>query len=63
MCVELHVTDVINLQNEMQTYHEDMEGIPEYIKKNQGCPEKIQPGRQPCHRPYYSPLHYQIHVV
>ena len=33
MCVGLHAMDVLNLQNEMQTYHEDMEGIPEYIKK------------------------------
>ena len=32
MYVGLHVTDVLNLQNKMQTYHEDMEGIPEYIK-------------------------------
>ena len=27
MCVGLHATDVLNLHNEMQTYHEDMEGI------------------------------------
>ena len=33
MCVGLHATDVLNLQNEMQTYHEDMEGIPKYINK------------------------------
>ena len=33
MCVGLHSTNVLNLQNEMQTYHEDMEGIPEYINK------------------------------
>ena len=32
MCVGLHATDVMNFQNEMQTYHEDMEGIPAYIK-------------------------------
>ena len=31
LCVGLHATDVLNLQNEMQTYHEDMEGIPTYI--------------------------------
>ena len=24
MCVGLHATDVLNLHNEMQTYHEDM---------------------------------------
>ena len=29
MCVGLHATDVLNLQNDMQTYHENMEGIPE----------------------------------
>ena len=33
MCVGLHATDVMNLQNEIQTYHEDMEGIPAYINK------------------------------
>ena len=33
MCVGLHATDVLNIQNEMQTYHEEMEGIPEYINK------------------------------
>ena len=33
MCVGLHATDVLNIQNEMHTYHEDMEGIPEYINK------------------------------
>ena len=31
MCVGLYDTDVINLQNKMQTYHEYMEGIPTYI--------------------------------
>ena len=31
--VGLHATDVLNLQNEMHTYHKDMEGIPTYIKK------------------------------
>ena len=29
----MHATDVLNLQNGMQTYHEDMEGIPQYINK------------------------------
>ena len=29
--VGLYATDVLNLQNEMQTYHEDMYGIPTYI--------------------------------
>ena len=29
----LHATDIMNLQNEIQTYHEDMEGIPAYINK------------------------------
>ena len=33
MCVGLHATDVLNLQNKMQTYHEYMEGIPDYINK------------------------------
>ena len=33
MCVGLHATDILNLQNEMQTHHEYMEGIPEYINK------------------------------
>ena len=33
LCVGLHATDVINLQNEMQTYHEDMEVIPTYVNK------------------------------
>ena len=33
MCVDLHATDILNPQNEMQTYHEYMEGIPEYINK------------------------------
>ena len=33
MCVGLHATDVLNIQNKMQTYHEDMGGIPEYIKE------------------------------
>ena len=33
MCVVLHATDVQNLQNKMQTYHEDMEGITKYINK------------------------------
>ena len=31
MCVGLHATDVLNLWNDMQTYHEDMNGIPAYI--------------------------------
>ena len=31
--VGLHATDVLNLQNEMQTYHEYTDGIPEYINK------------------------------
>ena len=31
LCVGLHATDVLNLQNEMQAYHEDMEGISTYI--------------------------------
>ena len=30
-CVGLHATDVLNLQNETQTYYEEMEGIPTYI--------------------------------
>ena len=30
-CVGLHATGVLNIQNEMQTYHEDMLGIPTYI--------------------------------
>ena len=33
MCVGLHAPDVLNLQNEMQTYYEDIEGIPNYINK------------------------------
>ena len=33
MCIGLHATDVLNLQNEMQTYHWDMYGIPEYVNK------------------------------
>ena len=33
MCVGLYATDVLNLQNDMQTYHEDMEGITKYINK------------------------------
>ena len=33
MCVDLHATEVLNLQNDMQTYHEDMEGIPAYTNK------------------------------
>ena len=33
MCIGFHAMDVLNLKNEMQTYHEDMEGIPEYINK------------------------------
>ena len=33
MCVGLHATDVLNIQNHMQAYHEDMEGIPTYIHK------------------------------
>ena len=31
--VGLHATDVLTLQNEMQTYHEDMEVIPTYVNK------------------------------
>ena len=31
MCVGLYATDVLNIQNGMQTYHEDMEVIPTYI--------------------------------
>ena len=33
LCVGLHATDVPNLQNEMQTYHEYMEVIPTYVNK------------------------------
>ena len=33
MCVGPNATDVLNLQNEMQTYHEDMNVIPAYINK------------------------------
>ena len=33
MCVGLHATDILNPQNEMQTYHEDMEVILDYINK------------------------------
>ena len=33
MCVGLHATDVLNTQNDMKTYHEEMEGIPQYINK------------------------------
>ena len=33
MCVGLHAMDVLNLQNEIQTYHKDMKGIPYYINK------------------------------
>ena len=40
MCVGLHVTDVLNLQNETQMYHEDMEGIPEYINKLEDSPKQ-----------------------
>ena len=29
----LHATDVMNLQNKIKTYHEEMEGIPSYINK------------------------------
>ena len=29
MCVGLRATDVMNLQNKMQTYHGNMDGIPE----------------------------------
>ena len=33
LCVGIHATDVLNLQNEMQTYHEDMGSIPTYINQ------------------------------
>ena len=33
VCVGLHATDVLNIQNEMQTYHEGMDVIPTYINK------------------------------
>ena len=33
ICVGLHATDVLNIHNEMQTYHEVMKGIPTYINK------------------------------
>ena len=33
MCVGLHATDGLNPQNEMHTYHEEMEGIPKYINR------------------------------
>ena len=31
LCVDLHAIDMLNLQNEMQTYHDEMEGVPTYI--------------------------------
>ena len=33
LCVGLHTTEVLNLQNEMQTYNYDMAGIPTYINQ------------------------------
>ena len=33
LCIGLHATDDLNIHNEMQTYHENMEGIPKYFKK------------------------------
>ena len=31
LCCGIHYLDVLTLQNEMQHYHQDMEGIPEYV--------------------------------
>ena len=33
LSVGLHATDDLNIQNEMQKYHEDMGGIPTYINQ------------------------------
>ena len=31
VCNGLHALDVLALKNEMQHYHQDMEGLPEYV--------------------------------
>ena len=31
LCVGLHTINVLAMQNEMQHYHMDMKGIPEYV--------------------------------
>ena len=31
LCVGIHALDVLALQNEIQQYHQEMEGIPEYV--------------------------------
>ena len=51
MCVGLHATDVLNIQNETQTYHEDMKGIPEYINKLDDAQKKSTRAGNPTTEP------------
>ena len=53
MCVGLHATDILNLQNEMQTYHEDMEGIPEYINKLEDAQKQSTRAGKPISDPTF----------
>ena len=47
----LHATDVLNIQNETQTYHEDMEGIPVYINKLEDAQKQSNQAGNPIKDP------------
>ena len=47
LCVGLHATDVLNLQNEMQTYHEKMEVIPTYINMLEDAQKQLNRAGNP----------------
>ena len=41
-CGGLHDLDVLSLQNEMQQYHLDCEGIPEYVNALEDAQDKVE---------------------
>lgn len=46
-CTRLHALDVLALQNEMQTYHVDAEGILEYVNMLEDAQKRSRRARNP----------------
>ena len=51
MCVGLHVTDALNIQNKMNTYREDLEVIPKYINKPEDAQKQSTRAGNPITNP------------
>ena len=46
-CGGLHSLDVLSLQNKMQRYHLNIEGIPEYINKLKDAQYNVERANKP----------------